>query len=45
MDRDRHSGNCLFKVEADNGGGGGGDEQKKILCGGDTPHSSLYEIP
>ena len=32
IDRDRYSGNCLFKVEA----GNGEDEeaQKKILCGG-----------
>ena len=29
MDRDRYSGNCLFKVEA----GNGEEEQIKILCG------------
>ena len=29
MDRDRYSGNCLFKVEA----GNGEEEQKTILCG------------
>ena len=29
MDRDRYSGNCLFKVEA---GNGEGEEQKKALC-------------
>ena len=28
MDKDRYSGNCLFKVEA----GNGEEEQKKILC-------------
>ena len=43
MDRDRYSGNCLFKVEA--GNGEEEEEQKKILCGGGTPNSSLYEIP
>ena len=40
MDRDRYSGNCLFKVEA----GNGEEEQKTILCGGGggrVPHSSL----
>ena len=34
MDRDRYSGNCLFKVEA----GNGEDEQKNILCLG-GPHT------
>ena len=48
IDRDRYSGNCLFKVEA--GNGEEEEEQKKILWrgggggGGSTPHSSLYEI-
>ena len=42
MDRDRYSGNCLFKVEAYNEEE---EEQKKVLCGGSIPHSSLYEIP
>ena len=43
MDRDRYSGNFLLKVEADDGEEE--EEQKKILCGGGTPHRSLYEIP
>ena len=48
MDRDRYSGNCLFKDEADNGEEE--EEQKKILSGRGggggwgTPHRSLYEI-
>ena len=33
MDRDRYSGNCLFKVEA--GNWEEEEEQKKILCGGE----------
>ena len=37
MDRDRYSGNCLFKVEADNEKEE--EEQKKILCGG-APHTA-----
>ena len=35
MDRDRYSGNCLFKVEADNGEEE--EEEKKILCEGGHP--------
>ena len=30
MDRDRYSGNCLFKVEE----GDGEEEDEQILCGG-----------
>ena len=33
MDRDRYSGNCLFKVEADNG------EEEEELCAG-APHTT-----
>ena len=34
MDRDRYSGNCLFKVEADNGEGEEEEEEwEKVLCG------------
>ena len=33
MDRDRYPGNCLFKVEADNGGGGRGTEQYFVWMG------------
>ena len=36
MDRDRYSGNCLFKVEA--GNGEEEEEQKMILCEGEAPH-------
>ena len=43
MDRDRYSGNCLFKVDA--GNGEEEEEQKKILCGeGGGAYSSLHEI-
>ena len=36
MDRDRYSGNCLFKFEGDNG-----EEEEEQ----GTPHSSLYRYP
>ena len=38
MDRDRYSGNCLFKVEA--GNGEEEEVQKKILFGGVAPHTA-----
>ena len=38
MDRDRYSGNCLFKVEACNGEEE--EEQKKVWCGGGVPHTA-----
>ena len=40
MDRDRYSGNCLFKVEAGNGGGG----TEKDFVFKWTPHSYIEPI-
>ena len=41
MDRDRYSGNCLFKVEADNvGRRGGGRETEKDFVWRGTPHTA-----
>ena len=43
MDRDRYSGNCLVKVEADNGEAGRRKRNGKRFCvEGVTPHGSFY---
>ena len=38
MDRDRYFGNCLFKVEADNGEAGRRKRNRKRFCVEGAPH-------